>query len=382
MLAIAIVYTPRFARIARASALGIKTSEYLDAARLAGVSTPVILVRHVLPNVLPPVIVLAALSMSTAQLAYASLDFLGLGISPPQADWGSMLSKARDFITVAPWLVVFPTARAGAADAGLQRAGRCHPRRARSTTRRRHRQTRRHRLSRANLSRMAMIPVVLHPRLPPGVADFLQGVPGLVLHRPDDDDGVARALQQGAQVLATYTWRDDFLTPSLRWIAGAGVGVEQYPLARLAEQGVVLTTAAGVHAECVAEHAFALLLALTRRIGEAARNMTQARWVALPGEELARQEARHHRHGSHRRGHRAPRASPGACRSGRRQAQPGRLPRLPDRRARYRADAEVCDWADIVVLCAPATPDRSALIGARELARWARAGSSTSAAAA
>lgn len=109
VLAIAIVYTPRFARIARASALSIKTSEYLDAARLAGVTTPVILVRHLLPNVLPPVIVLAALSMSTAQLAYASLSFLGLGISPPQADWGSMLSKARDFITVAPWLVVFPT---------------------------------------------------------------------------------------------------------------------------------------------------------------------------------------------------------------------------------------------------------------------------------
>jgi len=109
VLAIAIVYTPRFARIARASALGIKTSEYLDAARLAGVSTPVILVRHLLPNVLPPVVVLAALSMSTAQLAYASLSFLGLGISPPQADWGSMLSKARDFITVAPWLVAFPT---------------------------------------------------------------------------------------------------------------------------------------------------------------------------------------------------------------------------------------------------------------------------------
>ena len=110
VLAIAIVYTPRFARIARASALSIKTSEYLDAARLAGVRTPTILVRHLLPNVLPSVIVLAALSMSTAQLAYASLSFLGLGVSPPQADWGSMLSKARDFITVAPWLVIGPTA--------------------------------------------------------------------------------------------------------------------------------------------------------------------------------------------------------------------------------------------------------------------------------
>jgi ABC-type dipeptide/oligopeptide/nickel transport system permease subunit len=109
IIAIAIVYTPRFARIARASALTVRSAEYLDAARLAGVSTPVILLRHVTPNVLPPVVVLAALSMSTAQLAYASLSFLGLGVSPPQADWGSMLSKARDFITVAPWLVAFPT---------------------------------------------------------------------------------------------------------------------------------------------------------------------------------------------------------------------------------------------------------------------------------
>jgi ABC-type dipeptide/oligopeptide/nickel transport system permease subunit len=110
VLAIAIVYTPRFARIARASALSVKTSEYLEAARLAGVATAAILVRHMLPNVLPSVIVLAALSMSTAQLAYASLSFLGLGVSPPQADWGSMLSKARDFIAIAPWLTVWPIA--------------------------------------------------------------------------------------------------------------------------------------------------------------------------------------------------------------------------------------------------------------------------------
>jgi peptide/nickel transport system ATP-binding protein len=110
VLAIAIVFTPRFARIARSSALSIKTSEYLDAARLAGLRTPAILVRHMLPNVLPSVIALAALSMSNAQLAYASLSFLGLGVSPPQADWGNMLSKARDFITVAPWLVIWPAA--------------------------------------------------------------------------------------------------------------------------------------------------------------------------------------------------------------------------------------------------------------------------------
>lgn len=109
VLAIAIVYTPRFARIARATALTVRTSEYLDAARLAGTREHTILVRHMLPNVFPSVVVLAALSMSTAQLAYASLSFLGLGVSPPQADWGSMLSKARDFVTFAPWLVVFPS---------------------------------------------------------------------------------------------------------------------------------------------------------------------------------------------------------------------------------------------------------------------------------
>lgn len=109
VLAIAIVYIPRFARLARSTTLQIKTSEYLDAARLAGVSPLTILVRHVVPNVLPSVVVLAALSMSTAQLAYASLAFLGLGVSPPQADWGSMLSEARNFITVAPWMVLCPT---------------------------------------------------------------------------------------------------------------------------------------------------------------------------------------------------------------------------------------------------------------------------------
>ena len=108
-LAIAIVYIPRFARIARSATLQIKTSEYLDAARLAGVQPIVTLMRHVVPNVLPSVIVLGALSMSTAQLAYASLAFLGLGVSPPQADWGSMLSEARNFITAAPWMVLGPT---------------------------------------------------------------------------------------------------------------------------------------------------------------------------------------------------------------------------------------------------------------------------------
>lgn len=109
VLAIAIVYVPRFVRVTRVAALTLRSSEFIDAARLAGVGPLGILLRHMLPNVLPPAIVLAALSTSTAQLAYASLSFLGLGVSPPQADWGSMLSKARDFVAIAPWLVIFPT---------------------------------------------------------------------------------------------------------------------------------------------------------------------------------------------------------------------------------------------------------------------------------
>lgn len=107
-LAIAIVYSPRFARVARSSTLSVRRHEYIAAAQLAGIGTPTILVRHILPNIMPPVVVLAALSMSTAQLAYASLSFLGLGVNPPQADWGSMLSQARDFITFAPWLALGP----------------------------------------------------------------------------------------------------------------------------------------------------------------------------------------------------------------------------------------------------------------------------------
>lgn len=215
---------------------------------------------------------------------------------------------------------------------------------------------------------MSALHVVLHPKRPPGVEAFLRGVPDLVLHCPADDEGVARALRAGAPVLVTYVWRDDFLVPSLRWIAGAGVGFEQYPLARFAEQGVVLTNAAGMHTECVAEHAFALLLALTRRIGESVRHMTPPTWVALPGEELGGKKL----------------AIVGLGRIGEafaHRAQGWGLSLVGVKRqpAQYRGClrdvrgsdclAEVCEWADIVVLCAPASHDRKPLIGPRELER-------------
>jgi D-2-hydroxyacid dehydrogenase (NADP+) len=213
---------------------------------------------------------------------------------------------------------------------------------------------------------MSEIHVVMHPRFPPAVDLALQATPGIVLHRPADEAGVVRALDEGAQVLVTFTWRPEFLRPSLRWIAGTGAGIEQYPLDALREHGVVLTTATGVHAACVAEHAFALMLALMRRIGEAARNMARCHWQALPGEQLAGKKLAIV--GLGRIGEQV------ALRAANWDLQIVGVKRRPgdyqgcvtDVRGAERL-VEVCDWADIVLLTAPAKPDRSALIGAAEL---------------
>jgi ABC-type dipeptide/oligopeptide/nickel transport system permease subunit len=110
LIAVAIVYIPRFARIARASTLSVRHRLYIEAARLAGRTPREILLEHVLPSIMPAIIVQTALSLSTAELAHASLSFLGLGVQPPTADWGNMLAKARGLMTVAPWLVIFPAA--------------------------------------------------------------------------------------------------------------------------------------------------------------------------------------------------------------------------------------------------------------------------------
>jgi D-2-hydroxyacid dehydrogenase (NADP+) len=215
---------------------------------------------------------------------------------------------------------------------------------------------------------MTQIQVVLHPQRPPGVEAFLRGLPNIALHAPPDEEGVERALDAGAQVLATYAWRDAFLRPSLRWIAGMGAGIEQYPLQRLASHDVVLTTAAGVHAGCVAEHAFALLLSLTRRVGESVRNMGERRWQALPGEELAGKKL----------------AIVGLGRIGEEVARRAQnwglqiagIKRNPGQYEGCVADVRgadqlgaVCEWADILLLAAPASADRSAIVGERELQR-------------
>ncbi|MDR7555660.1 MAG: ABC transporter permease [Armatimonadota bacterium] len=108
VLAIGIVYTPQFARVARAAALTVRGLEFVDAARALGLHHLRILWRHVLPNVLPPVIVQVSLSLSLAILSESALSFLGLGTQPPTPSWGNMLSEGRQFLELAPWNAVFP----------------------------------------------------------------------------------------------------------------------------------------------------------------------------------------------------------------------------------------------------------------------------------
>lgn len=108
ILAISLVYVPRFARLARTATSTVQQSSYIEAARLAGTRTPTIMVRHVLPNIAAPLIVMIALSIATAQLAYATLAFLGFGALPPQADFGTMLAVGRAYMTFDVWLVIIP----------------------------------------------------------------------------------------------------------------------------------------------------------------------------------------------------------------------------------------------------------------------------------
>lgn len=108
--AIGIVSIPVYARIARGSVLALRNVEFVEAARALGNSVPAILVKHVLPNILAPLLVQATLGVGTAELDSAGLSYLGLGIQPPAAEWGSMLNDARDYWLNAPWALLFPGA--------------------------------------------------------------------------------------------------------------------------------------------------------------------------------------------------------------------------------------------------------------------------------
>jgi peptide/nickel transport system permease protein len=102
MLSVGIVFAPVLARIVRAQTLVVKQALYVDAARAFGASTAQIIVRHIVPNAIQPVIVQVTLMLAIALLAEASLSFLALGVQPPQASWGGMLARAYNYIEIAP----------------------------------------------------------------------------------------------------------------------------------------------------------------------------------------------------------------------------------------------------------------------------------------
>lgn len=108
MIAVGISWIPSYARLARSSVLSAKEQDYVLAARVLGVSSVRILLKHILPNIAMPIIVLATLGVSGAILTAASLNYLGLGAQPPTPEWGAMLNQARRFVRMAWWWMTFP----------------------------------------------------------------------------------------------------------------------------------------------------------------------------------------------------------------------------------------------------------------------------------
>jgi peptide/nickel transport system permease protein len=108
MIAIGIVYVPYYARVVRGAVLSVRAREYVEAARALGAPDGRVMVQHVLPNTLAPVIVQTTLNVGSAIIDTAGLSFLGLGTQPPTPDWGNMLSAGRSYVLDSPWIATFP----------------------------------------------------------------------------------------------------------------------------------------------------------------------------------------------------------------------------------------------------------------------------------
>jgi peptide/nickel transport system permease protein len=108
MIAIGISATPIFIRLTRGQVLAVKAEDYVEAARAVGNPHLRIALRHILPNVMPPLLVQVTLTIAAAVIAEASLSFLGLGQQPPMPSWGSMLNSAQRFLSNAPWMAIYP----------------------------------------------------------------------------------------------------------------------------------------------------------------------------------------------------------------------------------------------------------------------------------
>jgi peptide/nickel transport system permease protein len=108
VLALSTAYTPSVVRVVRATVLSIREREFIEASRTAGDSPLETIARHILPNVLPPVVVLATSLFGWAMLSESALSFLGVGVPPPAPTWGNMLSESRPYMDVASWLSIVP----------------------------------------------------------------------------------------------------------------------------------------------------------------------------------------------------------------------------------------------------------------------------------
>jgi len=108
MVAIGVVYAPAFARVVRGAVLAVRAEPYMESARVVGAQDWRMIRYHVLPNILAPLIVLVSVYLSQAILSEAALSFLGLGTQPPEPSWGGMLSEARQYMQLSPWMAIFP----------------------------------------------------------------------------------------------------------------------------------------------------------------------------------------------------------------------------------------------------------------------------------
>lgn len=108
VFALTVVYAPRFARLSRATVLSLRDQDFVQAVRALGAGDGRILIRHLVPNAIAPLLVLTTVTFGQALIAESGLSFLGLGAQPPTPTWGSMLSESRTYIQQAPWLPIFP----------------------------------------------------------------------------------------------------------------------------------------------------------------------------------------------------------------------------------------------------------------------------------
>ena len=108
VFALAVISWPKFARLARGLTLTQKDSAYLMAAKLSGSSTGKLLFKHILPNIAGPILVTSVLDIGTMMMELAGLSFLGLGVKPPMAEWGSMINDGRSMLQISPWMVLAP----------------------------------------------------------------------------------------------------------------------------------------------------------------------------------------------------------------------------------------------------------------------------------